>query len=133
MQTTVLVVDDDQQLLPLLAAFLRDSGFDVLCADTAASALEISMNATRLDLVFTDFELPGRDGLQLARDLLGDRPDLPVLFMTGNPAAFDEIVAAGFPCLIKPFVMAELTAALDDALNSSDKVRRAARDKREGG
>jgi signal transduction histidine kinase len=100
---TVLLVEDEDPIRALLARTLQGNGYRVLLARDAEEALETARSAGAIDLLVSDLVLPRRDGEELARELLGIRPSLPVLFLTGytdsSPPALDE--AKGF--LQKPF------------------------------
>ncbi len=115
---TVLLVDDDPLVLASAAAMLEELGHRVEEADGAATAmarLDRPGGAAPIDLVVTDFGMPGTSGLELAEALARTRPGLPVLIATGYgelPAA----EAAGLVRLAKPFGPAELAAAIAAAL-----------------
>jgi CheY-like chemotaxis protein len=79
----LLLVDDEPGIREGLAAVLRLRGHRVRCAATAGEALR-SCHEPGLDLLLTDFKLPDGDGLTLAREFRAERPDLPVLLMTGH-------------------------------------------------
>lgn len=79
----VLVVDDDQNMLQLLYAFLRDS-YQVIMADNGKAALE-SLRSYKVDLVLLDYLMPGMNGKETLEEIRGDEElkDLPVFFLTG--------------------------------------------------
>ena len=79
----VLVVDDDQNMLQLLYAFLRDS-YQVIMADNGKAALE-SLRSHKVDLVLLDYLMPGMNGKETLEEIRGDEElkDLPVFFLTG--------------------------------------------------
>ena len=102
---TVFVIDDDEQVRPLTASFLRDLGYTIIEAPTAEIAFALAHAPEALDLVITDVVMPGADGPKLAARLRKDRPELPIIFITGHAGASDlegEIV------LQKPLGHAEL-------------------------
>ena len=109
---TILLVDDDEHLRPVMAATLRDLGYDVVEARSAEAAFAAAHTMTRLDLLVTDVAMPGRGGPALAVQLRAERPDLSVLFVTGN-------AGPGLPgksVLRKPFGSDDLAAAVLGAL-----------------
>ena len=77
----VLVVDDDPELLPLLAFALRQGGWLVIEAASGEHALE-RFEAERPDLVILDVNLPGIDGFEVCRRLRAARDTTPVLMLT---------------------------------------------------
>ena len=77
----VLVVDDEPNILALLCASLRLSGFEVHAADSGARALR-TIAHTVPDIVVLDVMLPDCDGFTLARQLRAAHGELPVLFLT---------------------------------------------------
>lgn len=105
-------------------------GFDVLTALDAASALEFSRVAERLDLLVTDVFLPGIDGATLAAAICARRPGLPVLFISGLEAGpLGEVLPAGqrWAFLAKPFTSRDLDVRLAELLgpaNPSESSRR---------
>jgi PAS domain S-box-containing protein len=81
---TVLVVEDDRQVLDLTATVLRSHGFHVIEAQHAEEAqLLFKRHAGKIDLLLSDVIMPEMNGLQLAEELRRTQPDLKVLFMSG--------------------------------------------------
>lgn len=80
----VLVVDDDQNMLQLLYAFLRDS-YQVIMADNGKAALE-SLRSHKVDLVLLDYLMPGMNGKETLEEIRKDEElkDLPVFFLTAR-------------------------------------------------
>lgn len=106
---TVLVVEDSLGVRPLIVRILQDAGFTVLEAGSAAEALQI---ASRADVVLSDITLPDGSGLDLAKHLLGQRPGLKILFMSG----FDVSLPQGFEFIEKPFQPEELVTRIKSLL-----------------
>jgi CheY-like chemotaxis protein len=104
-QAVVLVVDDDDDTVNLLTMTLWTEGFQVLSATNGHAALEIA-RASRPDLVLLDWMLPGRDGLEVCRELRADSDpylrDLPVVLLTGH--AGDDDTAMGFAAGVTDYV-----------------------------
>ncbi|TNC46223.1 PAS domain S-box protein [Rubellimicrobium rubrum] len=105
----VLVVDDDDQVRPVTAAFLRDLGYDVLEAASGDAAISIVQATSRLDIVVTDVVMPDMDGPTLATRLRATRPDLPLVFVTGHA---DPGMLDGETVIAKPFSPNELALGL---------------------
>jgi two-component system cell cycle sensor histidine kinase/response regulator CckA len=81
---TVLVVDDEHDILMLLKLILETHGYRALLARGAMEALQLlGQDDLELDLLLTDVVMPGMDGMDLARTCRELRPGLPVLFMSG--------------------------------------------------
>jgi len=78
----ILLVDDDEAVRSLTAEMLADLGHAVATADSGAAALAMLGAGERVDLLLSDFAMPGMMGAQLAEEALKLRPGLPVLFMT---------------------------------------------------
>ncbi|MBV9846809.1 MAG: response regulator transcription factor [Kutzneria sp.] len=111
---SVLIVDDEPNILELLSAALRLSGFDVHAADTGAAALN-TMAKIRPDIVVLDVMLPDYDGFSLARMLRTYCDQVPVLFLTARDAVEDRIAgltAGGDDYVTKPFSLEEVVLRL---------------------
>jgi two-component system response regulator HydG len=79
----VLVVDDDAVTRSGLERVLRSQGFEVLVAQDGSDALGV-VELQKPDLVVTDLKMPKMNGDELLRELRRDRPDLPVIILTGQ-------------------------------------------------
>ena len=113
-EATVLVVDDEPNILELLSAALRLSGFTVHAADCGADALATARRV-RPDIVVLDVMLPDTDGFSLARSLRTVDDQLPVLFLTARDAVEDRIAgltAGGDDYVTKPFSLEEVVLRL---------------------
>ncbi|WCO66018.1 response regulator [Iamia majanohamensis] len=118
---TVLVVDDDVDLLDLTVRTLARAGWTVLRADGGDTALELA-GEVEVDVVLTDVVMPGTDGLALVEVLRRARPALPVVFTTGHddPAIHAAVAATGAPLVPKPYTPATLRTVLHEALAGDD-------------
>ena len=79
----VLLVDDDAMVRLLLAAHLEDVGYDIVQASDGLDALARLDGGEPVDLLVTDFAMPGMNGLALIQEARKRLPDLPVLLLTG--------------------------------------------------
>ncbi len=126
----VLVVEDDDMVRPITVAMLEQLGYHVLSAPDADGAMALSSaRAGSIDLLLSDVVMRGRNGPELARDFLVERPGTPVLFVTGyahEPRTVEELSAGGIPCLAKPFSLDALGIAVRRALTPSPNGRREA-------
>jgi CheY-like chemotaxis protein len=107
---TALLVDDEELVRMSTADMLMDLGYEVVEANSAEDALRLISGGLRPDLLVTDHLMPGMSGVELARALRSDRPQLPVLIVSGYAEA--ESIAPEIPRLTKPFRNAELAVSL---------------------
>lgn len=111
----VLVVDDDLLVQENTSALLEDLGYRVTAVDSAQAALSLVRAPSSFDIVVTDHMMPGMTGAQLADTLQVERPDLPVLLVSGYAS-----VAEGNRrrhTLAKPFTQSSLVQAMNHAMN----------------
>src|SRR5580698_5424857 len=106
---TVLVVDDDPSIVAVVSALLNGE-YDILTAASGSKALQISREQKgEIDLLLSDFEMPGMSGIELATAVTIDRPEIKVLLMSpfnGGMLVLNE----GWHLLPKPFVSSQLRA-----------------------
>jgi two-component system, cell cycle sensor histidine kinase and response regulator CckA len=111
----VLVVDDNETVLAVVAPILRRSGYHVLQAKNLAGALRIiSRPRLKIDLVVTDIQMPDGTGFDLSDELHELRPHTPVVFMSGGYRPNDPDLRARLgprrAFLPKPFTLSTLLA-----------------------
>ena len=99
---TLLFVDDDFLISLSTAALLEDLGHTVIKAPSGTAALEVLKDDKPVDLMITDYAMPGMTGLQLAEAARQLRPDLPILLATGY-ADLPERASFELPRLSKPY------------------------------
>ncbi len=117
----LLLVDDDLSLLRLLTIRLQAQGVDVVAVESGESALSQCQKET-FDVVLTDLRMPGVDGLQLFDQLVGLRPNIPVILMTAHGTIADAVTATQrgvFGFLAKPIDHAALREVLERALQQT--------------
>jgi len=85
-QHTILVVEDNKAVLRMVARVLQRGGFNVITAESYAQALAQANDNDDIQLLFTDVNLPGSNGVRVAQALRKIHPEIPVLFMSGNTA-----------------------------------------------
>ena len=116
---TLLVVEDDPGVRGFVVSAVRDLGFGVIEADSAAVALERLGEHAQICLLLTDVVMPGGSGRQLAEAARALRPDLKIIYMTGytrNAIVHNGSLDPGVRLLPKPFTVAELQREIADAL-----------------
>jgi two-component system OmpR family response regulator len=114
---SILVVDDDGEILQLVARFLRANGFRVHGARTGVEMMAI-LDAATVDLIVLDLMLPGRSGLELCRDLRRTS-SVPVIMLTAKGDELDRIIGLEVGAddyLPKPFNPRELLARINAVL-----------------
>ncbi len=113
----ILLIDDDALVCKATAAMLEDLGhivIDVHCADEALAVLEAG---EEVDLVITDYAMPGMTGLELAHRISAMRPKLPIVLASGYADLNTEAGASQIlPRLAKPFLQEDLTVILKRVL-----------------
>jgi PAS domain S-box-containing protein len=114
---TILLVEDNAEVLEVASTLLEELGYRVLSVDNAAAALHILQEGEPIDLVFTDVVMPGKfDGRELAGQIRRDYPQVRVLLTSGYASALNA-GELGFPILRKPYRVATLGQALREALD----------------
>jgi CheY-like chemotaxis protein len=114
---TILLVDDDRDIRDVAHALLESLGYAVIEAPHPAAALDIAAGSAPIDLVFTDLQMPGMNGFQLANAIRRLRPSLPVVYATGHAGALaDNDNHPPGPILAKPYRMATLRTAMRELL-----------------
>jgi DNA-binding response OmpR family regulator len=118
---TILVVDDEPQIVKLVRDYLEHGGFTVLTAADGSSALRIAATQ-RPDLVVLDLGLPGLDGLDVTRTLRRSGT-VPIIMLTARTDESDKLVGLELGAddyLTKPFSPKELVARVRSVLRRSE-------------
>ncbi len=118
---TILLVDDDPDLLKLLSIRLKSAGYDVAVANSAEQALA-NIALERPQAVITDLRMPGMDGLALFQHLHSQDPTLPIIVLTAHGTIPDAVQATQqgvFGYLTKPYDARELLHLLERAFTVS--------------
>ena len=113
-EARILVVDDEANILELLAVSLRFQGFEVYTATNGPAALDLAREV-RPDAVILDVMMPGMDGFGVLRRLRADGIDAPALFLTARDSLQDKITGltlGGDDYVTKPFSLEEVVARL---------------------
>ncbi len=118
---TVLVVDDDDSIVWVLARLLRHLGYDVATALRGQEALdEVAHRDSTLVCVLMDILMPGDDGITVARQMRNLYPELPIILMGGSlsPAQQSGLAEQYGGFISKPFSIPELSAVLEQVLSA---------------
>jgi CheY-like chemotaxis protein len=111
---TILVVEDNTDILEINRTMLEQQGYIVLTAASPVEALDVVKTYTgSIDLLITDVIMPVMNGRELAKRLESNRPDLKLLYMSGYTAdiiAHHGVLEDGIHFIQKPFSMRELAA-----------------------
>ncbi len=127
-EARLLVVDDEPNIVELLAASLRFAGFDVETAMDGSQALR-QARERQPDLMVLDVMMPGMDGFEVVRRLRSEGLRCPVLFLTargGSEAKVQGLTLGGDDYVTKPFsleeVIARIRAVLRRTAHGTDAV-----------
>jgi DNA-binding response OmpR family regulator len=121
---TILVVDDEPQILQLVRDYLEHGGFTVVTAADGSSALRIAATQ-HPDLVILDLGLPGIDGLDVTRSLRRSGV-VPIIMLTARTDESDKLVGLELGAddyLTKPFSPKELVARVRSVLRRSEAAQ----------
>ena len=119
--STILLVDDDADILKLVSLRLSASGYRVQAVDSGEKALA-ALAASRPDLVITDLKMGGMDGMSLFEEVRKQAPMLPVIILTAHGTIPDAVSATRrgvFGFLPKPFEGKQLLEQVEQALRLS--------------
>ena len=122
MGATILVVDDDQQVLEVLREMLRLEGHDVDLAENGLEALA-ALRKGHFDLIITDLIMPEKEGLETIADIRRDYGNVPIIAISGGgrggPMNYLETARyiGANRTLNKPFARRELVEMVRDLLD----------------
>lgn len=120
-EETILIVDDDPEILKILRSTLQPIGYTLFEAESGDEAIHIIKNQNNaVDLVLSDIEMPGISALELKKALTSLKPEVKLVFMTGSTndsVAYQNIIQSESFLLHKPILPSELTVLLRDALD----------------
>lgn len=118
----MLVVDDDTALAEMLGIVLRGEGFEPVFCANGSGALE-SFRSTRPDLVLLDLMLPGRDGIEVCREIRLES-GVPIVMLTAKTDTVDVVLgleSGADDYVVKPFKPKELVARVRARLRRTDE------------
>ena len=117
MAKTILVIDDEPQIVEICHDYLKAAGYDVLTAYDGAKGLSLARRE-KPDLVVLDLMLPGMDGLDVCRELRRDN-NIPIIMLTARVEETDKLIGLELGAddyLTKPFSPRELVARVRTVL-----------------
>ncbi|HWO90049.1 MAG TPA: sigma 54-interacting transcriptional regulator, partial [Gemmatimonadales bacterium] len=126
----LLVVDDDQSQLNMLATVLEADGWGVARAGSGPEALKFLDAGEEFDVILTDLMMPGMDGRELLAAVKERRPEVPVIILTANAtvdSAVELLHAGAHHYLAKPPKIPELRIVVRRAKESTETTRELAR------
>ena len=115
----ILLVEDERAVRELVRRLLEKAGYTVIGATDGVDALSRFKEAVQVDALVTDVVMPRMGGFQLARELRADRPELPVLYVSGYPESDTKCDAEDAPSgafVVKPFSADRLLSRLAEIL-----------------
>ena len=119
---TVLLVEDNEELLKITSTMVESMGYEVITASTGDAAYEILQTRQQVDLLLTDVMLPGvLNGSTLTKAARQIRPDLRVIFISGfaeHAMTQSGLLEEGIPLLSKPFRKVQLAYAIEEVMRS---------------
>src|ERR1700733_3964279 len=114
----ILVAEDDELIRMLMIETLHEAGFEVLEAGDGAKALTLLEEPDHVRMIVTDINMPGIDGIEMAKRVQASHPGMPVIFASARP---DLLQSRDLPepyrFLAKPYAMRDLTLAVKDMLD----------------
>jgi two-component system nitrogen regulation response regulator NtrX len=119
MARTILVVDDETSILKSLEGILSDEGFEVICAENGAKALEV-VEEVIPDLVLLDIWMSGMDGIETLVKIKETYPNLQVVMMSGHGTIETAVKATKFGAydfIEKPLSLEKLLLSVNNALD----------------
>ena len=121
---TILIVDDSYDMLEVLRRHLGLLDYHTFQASDVTDAIEILRNSS-INLLITDLQMPGIDGMELVKYATEHFPDVPVLVITGFPSvagAVEAVKSGAMEYIVKPFTHKELKTAVEKAFSQKQGV-----------
>jgi len=123
--STILIIDDDDQLRVSFQRLLKEEGYGVDSAPSGETGLNLMKSKTP-DLVILDVRLPGMNGLETFRRIHAMEPKLPVIIMTAfgtTETAIEATKMGAFDYILKPFDIPEMLGVIGQALEAGRFMR----------
>ncbi|MBC8182465.1 PAS domain S-box protein [candidate division KSB1 bacterium] len=117
----ILLVDDEESVTEMLESMLERMGYNVTSISNSLQALQTFRNAPQaFDVVISDQTMPDMSGVQLSKELLNIRPDIPIILCTGysDSISQEKTIEMGINGFIeKPFLQNDISVIIRQALN----------------
>jgi DNA-binding response OmpR family regulator len=126
----LLLVDDRPEICDVIRTYLVAEGYDVTSVASGKAAL-VKLSTESFDILLVDAVMPGVDGLSIAE--IAARNGAAVLVMTGDPETLENLSAASYPFIAKPFHLRDLLTRLSTIGASAAKRARRSRGRTETG
>jgi CheY-like chemotaxis protein len=122
----ILVVEDDQLVRETVAEHLTDCGYRVAQAASAEEAEALLEAGLRVDCVFTDVVMPGKNGFELARWIHSQHPKVPILLTSGYDSVARRAASTpyGEQLLQKPYHLGQVVQAIETTLQATSTSQR---------
>ncbi len=107
---TILAVDDEANQRKILAGYLKKKGYNVIEANSAEQGIELA-NKNLVDLILTDFKMPGKTGVDLLKEVRAKNPEAAIVIMTAFgtiESAVEAMRAGAYDYITKPIDFDEL-------------------------
>ena len=122
---TILVVDDEINIVDILACNLKKEGYNVLTANDGAKALDIALKQ-KPNLILLDVMIPEIDGFNVCRKIK-EKIDIPILFISARSEEFDKLLGLDLGAddyITKPFSVREVMARVKNNLRKAEVIKR---------
>ncbi|HZC27117.1 MAG TPA: response regulator, partial [Actinopolymorphaceae bacterium] len=123
MKGRILVVDDDMALAEMLGIVLRNEGLDAVFCESGEAAMG-KVRESRPDVVLLDLMLPGKDGIEVCREIRAES-DVPIVMLTAKTDTVDVVLgleSGADDYIVKPFKPKELVARIRARLRRIDQA-----------
>jgi CheY-like chemotaxis protein len=115
---TVLVVDDEPEVREIFGEYLRQVGHTVIEAECAAAAQRVAGQHPHIDVLMTDFTMPGMNGVELAKWFRETSPKTRIMIVTATAAEADAQAFHGLMVIEKPVPLWVLARAVEHLCDS---------------